>query len=440
MATLKEKRQELEQKQAVLAGIFEKAKEKGKGQYDFAGLEDPFFKGLDSTTARLDVIHEKEKELGELFDEVEKLSKAEKDYDSLKERIEKSAKSIIHPTGKETKDPEKQYAMFKSLGERVAKSESYTKWDKNNSLGFKFPDLLPSDALAWANNFNTLQRKSAELKTLMTTTSGYAPESIRIGGFVEDATRPIQLLDIIPMGQTSYENVKYMEETTRTHGAAEKAEGATFAESAFAFTERTSPVEKITDSLPVTDEQLEDVPFIQGYINSRLMFGLRQRLDSQVLLGDGSAPNLRGIKNIVGIQTQAKGADPTPDAFFKAMTKLRITGRVMPTHHVIHPTDWEKIRLLRTADGVYIWGNPSEAGPERIWGLPIVQVDSDSAGTGYSISAQPAWMSLFEKRGVDMQVGYTGTQFAEGKRTIRADMRYAFVVFRPAAICSVTGI
>ncbi|MGH7849869.1 MAG: phage major capsid protein, partial [Thermodesulfobacteriota bacterium] len=182
------------------------------------------------------------------------------------------------------------------------------------------------------------------------------------------------------------------------------------------------------------------VPFIEGYINDRLLFGLRQRLDTQVLLGDGAAPNLRGIKNVVGIQTQAKGADPTPDAFFKAMTKLRVTGRVMPTHHIIHPSDWEEIRLLRTADGIYIWGNPSESGPERMWGLPIVQQDADAAGTGYTISAQPAWMSLFEKRGVDTQVGYTGTQFVEGKRTIRADMRFAFVVFRPASICSISGI
>lgn len=439
MATLKEKQAELEQKQAVLSGIFEKAKEKGKGQYDFGNLEDPWFSGLESTNAKLAKIHEAEKELNDLVDEVQALVKAEKDYETLNERIEKSAKKIIHPSGQEEKNPEGQ-KRFKSLGEMVAKSERYSKRGKGEGIDFSFDEMLPSDALAFGAVFNTLQRKSAELKTLMTTSAGYAPESIRIAGFVEDATRPIQLLDIIPMGQTSYENVVYMEETTRTHNAAEKSEGGTYAESAFAFTERTSAVRKITDSLPVTDEQLEDVPFIEGYINSRLMFGLRQRLDNQVLLGNGTPPNLEGISQNGSIQTQAKGADPTPDAFFKAMTKIRVTGRAMPTHHIIHPTDWEQIRLLRTADGIYIWGSPSESGPERMWGLPVVQCDAGSAGTGYCGSFQPAWISLFEKRGVDMQVGYTGTQFVEGKRTIRADMRYAFVMFRPEAFCSVTGV
>jgi hypothetical protein len=195
------------------------------------------------------------------------------------------------------------------------------------------------------------------------------------------------------------EQVVYMEETTRNHAAAEKAEGADYAESAFAFTERTSPVRKITDSLPVTDEQLEDVAGMGGYINGRLTFGVRQRLDSQSLVGDAAGSNLRGIKNVVGIQVQAKGVDPVMDAFFKAMVKVRVTGRAVPTHHLIHPTDWQGIRLTRTADGVYILGAPTDAGPERLWGLPVVQQDADAAGTGHVGSFQPAYISLFEKRG-----------------------------------------
>jgi HK97 family phage major capsid protein len=122
------------------------------------------------------------------------------------------------------------------------------------------------------------------------------------------------------------------------------------------------------------------------------------------------------------------------------MVKIRVTGRAIPTHHVMHPTDWQNVRLLRTVDGVYIWGSPSEAGPERMWGLPVVQEDADAAGTGYTGSFQPAWLSLFERQGVEVAVGFVGTQFTEGKRTVRADVRVALVFFRPAAFCSVTGL
>jgi len=295
--------------------------------------------------------------------------------------------------------------------------------------------MWASDMLASGAAFETLGSKA-----LMTSAAGFAPEALRLPGFVEAATRPIQLLDILPMQRVGADQVPYMEETTRTHGAAATAEGGAFAESTFVFTERTSPVRKITDSLPVTDEQLEDVVLVQGYVNGRLTFGIRQKLDSMCLVGTGTAPELRGLKNVAGIQTQAKGTDPVPDVFFKMMTKVRLVGRAMPTHHVMHPTDWQNVRLLRTVDGVYIWGNPSEAGPERMWGLPVVQCDADAAGTGYTGSFNPACVSLFERKGVDIQIGYVGNQFGEGKRTIRGDARMALVFFRPAAFCQGTGL
>jgi len=364
---------------------------------------------------------------------------AERDQmiDTLKAagELEQPRHGMTHPgaAGGPSPDP-----RAKSVGEQIVGSKKYQDWAKGGAAGglsFQIPEMYPSEWLAKAGAFDTLGTK-----TLFETGAGWAPESLRIGQMVEAVTRPIQLLDIIPLSRTSSEQIVYMEETTRTHAAAEKAEGAAFAESTFALTERTSSVRKITDSVPVTDEQLEDVAQAQSYLNNRITFGLRQRLDGQVLVGNGTAPNLEGLKNVTGIQTQALGSDPRPDAFFKLMTKIRLTGRAMPTHHIVHPTDWEQIRLLRTADGIYIWGNPSEAGPERMWGLPVVQSDADSAGTGYVGSFQPQWVSLFERRGIDVQVGFTGTQFTEGKRTIRGDMRAALVFFRPAAFGTVTGV
>jgi len=439
MSQLKELREKLSARQESLGKVFAEAKTDA-GEYDFRTVKAETLKeclgdGLKTTAQIVEKINEKNAELDDLAKEAEGLEAAEMAAKSLADR----EKSVSRPpfAGGKGNYPSAEERM-KSLGEMVADEKSYQDWVKsgaNQGITLHFEGMWPSDALAKGGMFETLQSK-----TLFETGAGWGPESIRLPGFVEAATRPIQLLDIIPMARTGQAAVKYMEETTRTHGAAEKAEGATFAESTFALTEKTSTVEKITDSLPVTDEQLEDVAQAQSYINSRLTFGIRQRLDSQCLIGNGTTPNLRGLKNVVGIQTQAKGADPVPDAFFKAMTKIRVTGRAMPTHHVIHPTDWQGVRLLRTADGVYIWGNPSEAGPERMWGLPVIQCDADSAGAGYVGSFLPAWVSLFERKGVDIQIGYTGSQFTEGKRTVRGDMRAALVFFRPAAFCSVTGL
>lgn len=434
--TLKELRDQFKVKQEALAAIFDKAKT-DSGEYDFSKVDHAEFKELKTTAARLDKIHQMEAELNGLYDEAEKQGKVEDEARKLQDRKFTPVAGRPQPG-----DDKGRPQQFKPLGELITSRPEYKQHfvgqHYKGGLAFAFDDLYPSDVLSKFYGFDTLG--NVQLKALFSTTAGWAPESIRLPGFVEAVSRPIQVLDILPLGATGQEAIVYMEETTRTHAAAEKAEGIAYAESTFVLTEKSSNVRKITDSIPVTDEQLEDVPQAESYLNGRLVFGLRQRLDGQILAGNGTAPNLQGLSTLTGRLTQAKGTDPIPDAFFKAMRQIRVTGRAVPTHSLIHPTDWEKVRLLRTADGVYIWGNPSEAGPERLWGLPVVQQDIIAAGTGFVGSFQPQWVSLFERRGVDVQVGFVGTQFTEGKRTIRGDLRMALVFFRPAAFSEVTGL
>lgn len=430
---LQQTREKMAAKQDELGKVFTEAKN-SDGQYDFNKVTclGADVKGSIAVAEKVKAMNAELNELGEHADTLEAAEKAAQDH----ARREKSFNRLPHPGAQGQKGEQRR--TIKSLGELLAESKQYQDYAGRGAAGgldLSFQDMWLTDMLAKGAQFETVGSKA-----LMSTSAGYAPESLRMPGFTEAVTRPLQLLDIIPTFQTGQAAVKYMEETTRTHAAAEAAEGGGYAESTFAFTERTNSVVKITDSVPVTDEQLEDVLMMQGYVNSRLTFGVRQRLDGQCLVGTGAGANLRGLKNVAGIQTQAKGADPVPDAFFKAMTKIRVTGRAIPTHHVMHPTDWQNIRLLRTADGVYIWGSPAEAGPERLWGLPVVQQDADAAGTGYVGSFQPAWVSLFERQGIELAVGYVGTQFTEGKRTVRADARAALVFFRPPAFCSVTGL
>lgn len=283
-------------------------------------------------------------------------------------------------------------------------------------------------------------RIDVDLKTLMTTAAGWAPETNRTGRFIEEQTRPIQVTDIVPMDTTSQAAYVYMEETTFTNNAAEALEGGTYGEAALALTEQSSTVRKVAVFLPVTDEQLEDEAGVSAYINRRLSFMVRQRLDGQILTGNGTAPNLRGVNNVVGIQTQAKGADPVFDAILKGATKVKVTGRAMPDAVVFHPNDWQDVRLTRTADGIYILGNPNEAGPSSIWGMRVVESDAQTENTAV-IGDWANYSLLAVRRGIDVQVSNShSTYFVEGKQAVRADMRAALVFFRPEAFCTVTGI
>lgn len=315
--------------------------------------------------------------------------------------------------------PSSTAAPTKSFGELFTGSKAYK--GRNGSVG-------PEDKL------------DIELKTLFQTSAGWAPETTRTGRVVDFATRPIQVTDIIPQTTTTQAAVVYMEETVFTNAAAETAEGGLYPEGTLQLAEQSANVRKIAVFLPLTDEQLEDEPQVRGYVDNRLPFMVRQRLDGQILTGNGTAPNLRGILNVVGIQTQAKGTDPTPDAVYKAIVKVRTVGFAEPNAVIMHPNDWQDIRLLRTADGIYIWGNPSEAGPERIWGLSVAQAVALTENTGV-VGDFANFSELAVRRGIDVQVSNSHADyFINGKQAMRADIRAALVWYRPAAFCTVTGI
>lgn len=408
---LKEAEDKFRGKEKLLKDIFEAAGEDVNLAAVPATVLPAGVKSGDSYAIR-DLIRETNKELTE----------AKKEWESLREVEDAAVKARGGQRGA-GEGIEGRYgsdgAALVSAGELFVKSAAF-----RDLKGRQIGDLATLDI---------------ELKTLMQTTAGWAPETTRTGRVIDFATRPLQVAQLIPQTTTGQNAVTYMEETGFTNNAAETAEAGTYPEAALVLTEQSSLVRKIPIFIPVTDEQLEDEQQVRGYIENRLGFMVRQRLDSQILVGNGTAPNLRGMLNIVGIQTQAKGADPTPDAVYKAMTKLRVTGQAEPNLVVMHPNDWMDIRLLRTADGLYIWGNPSDAGPERIWGLQVSQAQALTEGTG--VVADTQFMELATRRGLDVQVSNShGTYFVEGKQAIRADIRVAFVVYRPAAICTVTGL
>lgn len=282
-----------------------------------------------------------------------------------------------------------------------------------------------------------------EFKTTMTEAAGWAPQAIRTGQMIPYATRPIQLIDIMPSGTTDQQAVVYMTETTFTPAATEALESSVYAEAALAYTEINAPTRKIAVFIPVTDEQLADVGQIQSILNQRLPFFVRQRLDYQILNGTGTAPQLQGIisGSVANLQTQAKSTDPAPDAIYKAIVKVRITGRANPNVIVMHATDYQNVRLLRTADGIYIWGNPSEMGDvQRMWGLPVVIMDSGAQGTAL-VGDFAGFSQLVERKGLEVKISDSHSDFfIKGIQAIRCDYRCALVWYRGAAFCQVTGL
>jgi HK97 family phage major capsid protein len=284
--------------------------------------------------------------------------------------------------------------------------------------------------------------KGIEVKTLFERTAGWDPFDQRDSRVELTPLRPaVHVVNFIPTGTISQSTYRYMEETTHTAtNVVEKAEGTAFGEAALALTERTKEVEKIPAWIPVTDEQLEDEPAASSYLQNRLTQMIQRRLDAQVLVGNGTTPNLLGTESVSGIQTQALGTDTTIDAFRKLLTKFQDDGFAEPNVAFIAPSKWQDVVLTKTADGQYIWGHPSVTGPETLWGVPMVPTTAHTS-TKIVVGDYATYALLMFRRGMDIQISNShDTFFTSGKQAIRADIRAVMVHFRPKAFGTVTGL
>lgn len=408
LAKLVEKRKEFEAKQDALHKILEEAG---------AELDMDKIKSVEGDSkAKAAEIKKRNKELEDLgieIDELVALETSSKADEARQKGLEAmGGVHLPHPQGNGEKP--------KTIGQLFVESEAFTGYKRGTKEG------------------PIAELKGVELKTLFQTSAGWAPETTRTGLMVPFATTPIRIADIVPSGTTGQTAIVYMEETTFTNAAAAVDEGGVKPEAALALTERSSPVRKIAVWIPVTDEQLEDVEGIQSYLTNRLTFMLRQRLDQYLLTGTGIAPQLTGLLNVAGIQSFVLAGDRF-DAVYEAIKRVRVTGRADPNVIVMHPNDWQQLRLMRTNDGLYILGNPSEPGPVRIWGLPVVESTAETENTVLT-GDFANFCQLFEKKGVDIQISDShDTYFIYNKKAVRADIRVAFPCYRPAAFVTITG-
>jgi HK97 family phage major capsid protein len=406
-----EKENEIKIKREALEKIFDEAKT--ADGYDFNKVK-CLGDGMNSASVadKVRAANEELKDLGKDRDRIAEMDQIASDLRNSETKAGVSRGMHSEPTDSARGQQEK------SFGELFTESEAYT-----------------------GRNTKATAELNIGIKTLFERGAGWEPESVRSGLVVPYPVRPIQVMQLLPSIPTSQDAYKYMEHTTLDESAVvEKSEGAAFGEAEFALTQRTVIVEKIPAWVPVTEEQLADVAGAQAFLNNQLPATVMRRLDYQILNGDGNSPNLKGILNIgAGLQTQAKGTDDVITAFRKAMTKIMVTGQALPTAAVMHPNDWQDIVTIKTTDGIFIWGNPSQVSVERIWGLQVAQAQAIAENTGL-VGAFADYSMLVERQGMDVQVGMVNDDFIKGKKAVRATVRVAIVWLRPSAFCTVTGI
>ena len=183
-----------------------------------------------------------------------------------------------------------------------------------------------------------------------------------------------------------------------------------------------------------------------------MRFGVLQALDEIIINGNGTAPNPRGIANLTGTNTQAKGTDTILDAVRKAKTLCMTTGKAQPNAVLMHPNGFQEVETftatgaaaydtsaVQTFPGVYVMGNPATGGPRMLWGMQVVVSENLTPASAW-VGDFARFSMLRDRQSATVEIGLNSCDFIELKKTLRAVLRAAVIFTRPAAFTEVTGL
>jgi HK97 family phage major capsid protein len=278
------------------------------------------------------------------------------------------------------------------------------------------------------------QRARMELKNTVTTGVALTyPEQrpgIIPGNFLPLTIR--QVLRTIPVTSNMVNSIR---ELANTNAAAEVAEAAAKPESSVTFEPYNVPITTVAHWIKISNQLLADAPAVVAYIESRLRDGLAQRIDAQLLNGNGTAPNLSGLTDAGNFVAYTPVAgDLLVDAINRAKYAMWATGNA-PDTVIVNPAAWGAMERTRegTGTGAYLYGQPGMTASTNPFGMNIVLSNHMAAGS-FVVAKMSDSAVLYQRSGAVIEMGYVNADFTNNLITIRAEERLGLGCDRPAGI------
>jgi HK97 family phage major capsid protein len=270
-------------------------------------------------------------------------------------------------------------------------------------------------------------------------------------GIVPLLFQPLTVADLMPSGTTNSTSISYVIESAFQDLTATVSEKGTKPQLDLTLARRQDNVTKIANVAKVTDEMFQDLPAFQSYLQNRMVFGVKRVEEANLLNGNGTPPNLQGIMQRSGLATTVVTAAGLTalkaiEGIYNQITALRAVSFVEPDAIVIHPTDWQTIRLGKDSQNQYYgggpftgaYGNPAPSNLDQLWGLRVVVTTAIAQGTvlvgNFSQCAQ-----VFRRQGIQLEMTNSNVDdFVTNLITLRCEERLALAVYRPAGFGKVT--
>jgi HK97 family phage major capsid protein len=113
------------------------------------------------------------------------------------------------------------------------------------------------------------------------------------------------------------------------------------------------------------------VPDGSEIVERDLMQALGSKLDEQFFGGNGTEPNMRGLLNVVALNTSAITGPITLDAIAEAVERLEANGATRSAIFV-GPAVWGAVRRLKGGDNLYLVApDPSGEARKQLFGVSV---------------------------------------------------------------------
>lgn len=209
---------------------------------------------------------------------------------------------------------------------------------------------------------------------------------------------------------------------------------------------------KLAHLVQMSNEVIDDSdPSIVEILNDHLVRVLALKLDIGLFEGSGTAPEIRGLKNVAGIQTISLGANggalSSLDAIADAINLLE-AANTTATAIVMAPRTFNAIRKLKSTTNEYLLSEtPTASTPRTLFGVPVyvsgqlsiaeTQGTSTNASSIYVFNA--AEVVYVRRQEIELELDRSRL-FNSDQSELRAKLRGDLVVPNPTAVVRILGV
>lgn len=298
--------------------------------------------------------------------------------------------------------------------------------------------LIKSDMYKAFAGGNTQKARVEVKNTLTGSDTNVAPD--RKPGIVPGAFQPLTIESLYNSVPTTSNAIEFTKEASFTNNAAEAAEGAAKAESAITFSLVNMPVSTVAHWIKISRQLAADNAALAAYVDLRMRYGVNRKVETQLVSGDGSAPNIAGFLK-AGNFTAHGYADANLGSTLKKLVLIRkIIGDLeaagyVPDAIVLNPADWAQIEidLFTTAAGQVRVAIDAQGRPV-LFGRRVVSSVGMTADN-VAVGAFNNHGTIHNREGVIVEMSDSDSDnFTKNLITLRAERRLALASEVPAAV------